>query len=186
MSQCGNKAVYTALGAPKHLDKRTRYGPTDRRTDGWTDGQTVLQRCFVAPKNRLIRLRCRAHNVADQLNDNMHAYTQPCTHQIAKKARIIIFLEIRVRKHDEFGFIFSAYPKNVFEDPFLPKILGQIFTEIEILIQGALRSMRPGVLANSRRNSLRGQDALENAYQWDTSFAFRFSDGRPSYSIPLH
>ena len=103
-----------------------------------------------------------------------------------KKARIIIFLEIRVCKHDEFGFIHSAFPKKVFEDPFLPKMFGQIFTKIEILTEGDLRCMHPGVLANSRRNSLRGQDALENAYQWDTSFAFRFSDGRPSYSIPLH
>jgi len=39
-----NKAGYTALGAPKHLYKRRRYGPTD--------GQTLLQRRFVAPKNR--------------------------------------------------------------------------------------------------------------------------------------
>ena len=28
-----NKVGYTALGAPKHVDKRRRYGPTD----GWTD-----------------------------------------------------------------------------------------------------------------------------------------------------
>ena len=36
-----NKAGYTALGAPKHLYKRSRYGPTDeRRTNGWTEGRT--------------------------------------------------------------------------------------------------------------------------------------------------
>ena len=29
-----NKAGYTALGAPKHLYKRRRYGPTDGQTDG--------------------------------------------------------------------------------------------------------------------------------------------------------
>ena len=46
-----NKARYTALGAPKHLYKRRRYGLRDGwmdgrmdgwmdgRTDGWTDGQ---------------------------------------------------------------------------------------------------------------------------------------------------
>ena len=28
-----NKAVYTASGAPKHVDKRRRYRPTDGRTD---------------------------------------------------------------------------------------------------------------------------------------------------------
>ena len=33
----GNKAGYTALGAPKHLYKRRRYGPTDGRTDRRTD-----------------------------------------------------------------------------------------------------------------------------------------------------
>ena len=33
---------------------------------------------------------------------------------------------------------------------------------------------------------MRGQDALENAFQWYTSFAFHFSDGGPSHSIPLH
>ena len=32
-----NKAGYTASGAPKHLDKRRRYGWTGGRTDGWTD-----------------------------------------------------------------------------------------------------------------------------------------------------
>ena len=32
-----NKAGYTALGAPKHLHKRGRYGPTDGRTDRQTD-----------------------------------------------------------------------------------------------------------------------------------------------------
>ena len=48
----------------------------------------------------------------------------------------IIFLETCVRKQDEFGFIFYAYPKKVFEDPFLPKMFGQIFTKIEILTKG--------------------------------------------------
>ena len=33
-----NKAGYTALGAPKHLYKRRRYGPTD----GPTYGQTLV------------------------------------------------------------------------------------------------------------------------------------------------
>ena len=28
-----NKAVYTASGAPKHVDKRRRYRPMDGRTD---------------------------------------------------------------------------------------------------------------------------------------------------------
>ena len=32
-----NKAGYTALGAPKHLYKRKRYGPTDGRADGQKD-----------------------------------------------------------------------------------------------------------------------------------------------------
>ena len=31
-----NQAGYTASGAPKHVDKRRRYG----LMDGWTDGQT--------------------------------------------------------------------------------------------------------------------------------------------------
>ena len=35
-----NKAVYTASGAPKLVDKRRRYGPTDGRTDGEMDRQT--------------------------------------------------------------------------------------------------------------------------------------------------
>ena len=35
-----NKAGYTALGAPKHLYKNRRNGPTDGRTDGRTDRRT--------------------------------------------------------------------------------------------------------------------------------------------------
>ena len=35
-----NKAVYTASGAPKHVDKRIRYGTTDGWTDGRRDGRT--------------------------------------------------------------------------------------------------------------------------------------------------
>ena len=46
--------------------------------------------------------------------------------------------------------------------------------------------MHPGVLADSQRNSLRGQNAVEKAFRLYASFAFRFSDGRPSHSIPLH
>ena len=65
-------------------------------------------------------------------------------------------------------------------------MFGPIFPEIEILTEGDLRCINPKVLAISRSNTLRGRDALENACQWDTSFAFRFSDGRPSDSIPLH
>ena len=32
-----NKAIYTASGAPKHVDKRRRYGPTDGPMDQRTD-----------------------------------------------------------------------------------------------------------------------------------------------------
>ena len=35
-----NKAVYTASGAQKHVDKRRCYGPTDGWMDGQTDGWT--------------------------------------------------------------------------------------------------------------------------------------------------
>ena len=35
--EINNKAVYMASGAPKHVDKRRRYGPMDGPTDGRTD-----------------------------------------------------------------------------------------------------------------------------------------------------
>ena len=42
---------------PKPPKMRRCNGPTDRPMGGRTDGQTLLLRCFVAPKNILGRYR---------------------------------------------------------------------------------------------------------------------------------
>ena len=49
-----NKAGYTALDAPKRLYKRWLNGLTEQRIDGhmngWTDGQRLSWRYFIAQK----------------------------------------------------------------------------------------------------------------------------------------